>query len=85
MLADEVKERGIARLDNVGAGLLIDMLGLKGKTMGGAKVSLEHANCIVNTGKATTEDVIMLISYIKQQIRDKFKIQLHEEVQYLGF
>lgn len=84
-LLEEIRKRGITRLDNVGAGMLIDMLGLKGKTIGGAKISLEHANHIVNTGKATAEDVIMLISYIKQQVRDKFDIQLEEEIQYLGF
>lgn len=84
-LLEEIKKRGITRLDNVGAGMLIDMLGLKGKTIGGAKISLEHANHIVNTGKATSDDIIMLISYIKQQVRDKLGIQLQEEIQYLGF
>lgn len=84
-LAEKAKEEGIVKNDMVGAGWLIDMLDLKGKTIGGAKVSLEHANFIVNTGKATAEDVVALISYIKQQVRDRFKIQLQEEVQYLGF
>jgi UDP-N-acetylmuramate dehydrogenase len=86
LLFEKIMEEGkITRLDNIGAGLLIDQLGLKGKTIGGAKISLEHANHIVNTGKATAEDVIMLISFIKQQVRNRFKIQLQEEVQYLGF
>ncbi len=64
---------------------LIDELGLKGKVIGGAKISLEHANFIVNTGDAKAEDVAMLISLIKQQIRDKLSIQLMEEIQYIGF
>jgi UDP-N-acetylmuramate dehydrogenase len=64
---------------------LLDELGLKGKVIGGAKISLQHANFIVNTGNASSEDVIILISFIKQQIRDKFFIQLDEEVQYIGF
>jgi len=85
MLAEEVKQKGVARLENIGAGLLIDMLGLKGKIIGGAKISLEHANHIINTGKATAEDVITLISYIKQQVRDRFGIQRQEEAQYWGF
>ena len=80
----ELKEK-IGREGKISAGLIIEMAGLKGKTMGGAKVSLEHANHIVNTGNATAEDVVMLISYIKQQVRDRFKIQLLEEIQYLGF
>ncbi|MDP3043066.1 MAG: UDP-N-acetylmuramate dehydrogenase [bacterium] len=84
-LANEALETGAGKDDKVGAGWLIDKLGLKGKTIGGAKISLEHANFIVNTGKATAEDVVALISFIKQQARDKFGVQLREEVEYLGF
>ena len=64
---------------------LLEELGVKGKVIGGAKISLEHANFIVNTSSATAEDVMILISYIKQQIRDKFHLQLGEEIQFLGF
>ncbi len=67
------------------AGQLIAELGLKGYKMGGAKVSEKHANFIVNTGSATAEDVVMLISYLKQQVRDNLGIQLQEEVEYVGF
>lgn len=84
-LANKAKESGAVKAEKVGAGWLIDMADLKGKTIGGAKVSLEHANFVVNTGQASSEDIIMLISFIKQQIRNKFKIQLYEEVQYFGF
>ncbi|PIR13419.1 UDP-N-acetylenolpyruvoylglucosamine reductase [Candidatus Falkowbacteria bacterium CG11_big_fil_rev_8_21_14_0_20_39_10] len=84
-VAERAEEEGVVKGGKIGVGWLIDLAGLKGKNIGGAKVSLEHANYIVNTGKATAEDVIMLISYIKQQIRTKFKVQLQEEVQYLGF
>lgn len=70
---------------NKSAGQLIDSLGLKGYTMGGAKISEKHANFIINTGKATADDVIMLISYIKQQARDELGVQLQEEVKYIGF
>ena len=64
---------------------LIEECGLKGKRMGGAMVSEKHANFIVNTGGATAEDVVMLASFVKQQVRDKMKVELHEEVQYVGF
>jgi len=67
------------------AGKIIDQLGLKGKTMGGASVSEHHANFIINRGKASASDIIMLISYIKQQVRDKMGIQLQEEIEYIGF
>lgn len=70
---------------NQSAGKLIDEAGLKGKTIGGAKISEEHGNFIINTGKATAEDIVILISFIKQQIRDQFGVQLEEEVRYLGF
>jgi len=64
---------------------LIDQLGLRGKRIGGAKVSDQHANFILNDGHATAEDVIILISYIKQQVRDTLGIQLQEEIKYVGF
>ena len=80
----EIKNK-IGRQGLVGAGLIIDLLGLKGKTIGGAKVSLEHANHMVNTGKATADEVVQLISLIKTQARNNFKIDLREEIQYLGF
>jgi UDP-N-acetylmuramate dehydrogenase len=75
----------IGREGRISAGLIIDMAGLKGKTMGGIKVSEEHANQIVNTGEGTAEEILMLISYIKQQVRDKYGLQLREELVYLGF
>jgi UDP-N-acetylmuramate dehydrogenase len=53
--------------------------------MGGAMISAQHANFIINTGEAKAEDVIMLASYVKQQVRDKMGVQLKEEVSYLGF
>lgn len=67
------------------AAQLIDNLGLKGKQIGGARVSDVHANFIINTGGATAKDVVMLISYIKQQVRDEEGVQLMEEIEYVGF
>lgn len=85
-LLAEAQKLNKVRDGGVGAGWLIEMLDLKGKTIGGAQISPIHANFIVNlTGDATASDVIMLISYIKQQVRDNFKVQLKEEVQYVGF
>lgn len=87
VLAERAMERGLlSGIEPIGwAGWIIEMLDLKGKKIGDAKISLEHANFIVNTGKATASDVFALISYIKQQARDKFKIQLEEEIEYIGF
>ena len=67
------------------AAFVIEQLGLKGKTIGKAQISAKHANYIVNLGGATADDVVQLISYIKQQVRDKVGVQLQEEVRYFGF
>jgi len=85
ILTMALQEKEIQFKDKVGAGVLIDLAGLKGKKIGGAKISLEHANFIINVGGASANDVIMLISYIKQQVRDKFGVQLNEEIEYFGF
>ena len=67
------------------ASMLIDQAGLKGFSIGDAQVSEKHANFIVNTGDATADQVVQLISYIKQQVRTEFGVQLQEEVEYIGF
>ena len=95
-IAGEVKENNIQLYklaDNqqkiingkIAAGWIISELGLKGKKIGDVKVSLEHANFIVNTNVAKAEEFIMMISYIKTKVRDEFKLQLKEEIEYLGF
>lgn len=67
------------------AGWLIDHVGLRGKHVGGAKVSDQHPNYIINTGNATAEDVIILASMVKRRVRDDLRVQLQEEVQMIGF
>ncbi len=80
------KDNGIKPRDNkIPAGYLIDRMGLKGKKIGSAEISDKNANFILNTGGATAHHVITLISYIKQQTRDTYGIQLEEEVELIGF
>lgn len=67
------------------AGWLIEQAGLKGEKIGGAQVSEQHANFIVNTGGATASDVLQLVSLIKMRLRDDYGVQLEEEVQLVGF
>jgi UDP-N-acetylmuramate dehydrogenase len=67
------------------AAWLIESLDIKGKIIGGAQISEKHANFIINIGKATASHVIQLISYIKMQVRDKYGIELQEEIEYIGF
>jgi UDP-N-acetylenolpyruvoylglucosamine reductase len=66
------------------AGKLIDELGLKGTRVGGAVVSDEHGNFIVNTGTATARDVLELIAVIKARARDERGVELETEVEIIG-
>ncbi|MFZ3588015.1 UDP-N-acetylmuramate dehydrogenase [Bacillus sp. DJP31] len=66
------------------AGQLIEKAGLKGYQIGGAQVSELHANFIVNKDRATAEDVLNLINYIQNTIKDKYNIDLHTEVEIIG-
>jgi UDP-N-acetylenolpyruvoylglucosamine reductase len=66
------------------AGKLIEELGLKGLRVGGASVSLEHANFIVNDGRATARDVLDLIALIQQLARARRGIELESEVEIIG-
>ena len=48
-------------------------------------VSEKHANFLVNAGGATAEEMIILVSLIKQKVRNNFGALLEEEIQYVGF
>ena len=58
------------------AGRLIEESGLKGREIGGAKISNKHANFIVNNKNATSNDIITLINLIKVTIKEKYNIDL---------
>jgi UDP-N-acetylmuramate dehydrogenase len=80
------KEKGAkSKGGKVPAAWLIERADLKGKKIGGAMVSEANSIYFLNTGGATAENVIMLSSIVKQQVRDKFGVQLKEEVEMLGF
>ncbi len=66
------------------AGEMIEACGLKGKQIGGAKISEKHANFIVNVGKAKASDVVALIELGKQKVKEKFNIDLKEEIVRVG-
>ncbi len=67
------------------AGWFIDQCGLKGKKIGGVKISEIHANFIVNCGNGKAEDIKNLIKLIKQKVKNKFNLNLEEEIVYVGF
>ena len=58
------------------AGRLIEEAGLKGYQIGGASVSTKHANFIVNTGNATSNDIKNLIELVHSQVKEKFNVDL---------
>lgn len=62
------------------AGELIDLAGLKGYKVGGAEISLKHANFIVNTGRATASDILMIMAQVRRIVYEKFQISLEPEV-----
>ena len=62
------------------AGQLVDSAGLKGYVVGGAKVSEKHANFIINTGNASSEDVLKLVGVVRNKVRDFHGINLDMEV-----
>lgn len=66
------------------AAQLIDSCGLKGTQIGGAQVSLKHANFIVNIGGATAKDILALVAYVMKVVLEKTGVQLRTEVVMLG-
>lgn len=65
-------------------GKMIEELGLKGFTVGGAKVSEKHGGFIVNSDNATAEDVKKLIEYIKFRVKDRYNVELETEIKEVG-
>lgn len=63
---------------------LIDECGLKGYSIGDAEVSKLHAGFIVNKGKATAQNVLDLIKYIQEKVKEKFDIDIETEIKILG-
>ncbi|MDP3954851.1 MAG: UDP-N-acetylmuramate dehydrogenase [bacterium] len=66
------------------AGTLIDQCGLKGYRIGDAQISPLHANFIINTGLAKCRDVLELIELCRDKVREKFGIELEQEIKFIG-
>ena len=69
--------------DTIYAGKLIEDLGLKGFSIGGAMVSKKHANFIINYNNASGEDIKKLILYVKQKVKEKYGIDLKVEQEFI--
>ena len=67
------------------AGRLIDECGLKGESVGGARVSRVHANFITSEGETKSSDILELMKRIKGEVLEKKGVELEPEVRLLGF
>lgn len=63
---------------------LIDDAGLKGYQIGDAQISTKHAGFIVNKGNATSKDVLALMEYVKEQVKEKFDKEIELEILVIG-
>jgi UDP-N-acetylmuramate dehydrogenase len=59
---------------------MIDELGLKGLTVGDARVSDRHANFFVNTGRASAKDMLALIADVRERVQKSYGVTLENEV-----
>ncbi|MDD7670352.1 MAG: UDP-N-acetylmuramate dehydrogenase [Ruminococcus sp.] len=66
------------------AGKLISDCGLKGMSVGGAQVSEKHAGFIVNSGGATSRDILDLVQLVKKTVFEKTGVLLEEEIRIIG-
>lgn len=72
------------RINGHPVGAVIDTLGLKNTSIGGATVSEKHANFIINKGNATATDIINLIELVKNTVKIKSNIDLETEVKIIN-
>jgi UDP-N-acetylmuramate dehydrogenase len=76
--------RGLIVNNKIAAGCLIEKSGLKGKRIGGAQISEKHANFILNVDNAKSTDVVALIELVKKTVKEKFSVDLEEEICHLN-
>ncbi|MGH7652677.1 MAG: UDP-N-acetylmuramate dehydrogenase [Gemmatimonadaceae bacterium] len=72
------------KIEGVGAGRLIDEVGLKGFRHGDAQISHIHANIMVNLGNATAKDVRELIAIAQEKVEKRFGQRLQPEIGFIG-
>lgn len=72
------------KIEGVGAGRLVDQVGMKGHRVGDAQISHMHANIMINLGHATAADVRTLIDTARARVREKFHQDLVPEIGFIG-
>ena len=66
------------------AGRLVEAAGLKGRRIGGAVVSIKHANFIINDNDASSADIEQLMALVQAEVKSQFGVDLHAEVRVVG-
>lgn len=82
MFKDKIK---IDPFEILPVAVLLSAVGLNGKIIGGAKISQEHSNIIVNFNNAKLLDILELIYLAKEKVKNNFNVELEEEVELVGF
>ena len=72
------------KIEGIGAGRLIDECGLKGETLGGARITPRHANIMINRGGATAADVRALIARVQEVVFARTGYRLEPEISFVG-
>ncbi len=75
----------VVREGKIPAAYFLEQVGAKGAERGQIRVATYHANLLYNAGGGTAADLCALIADLKARVRDRFGIELEEEVQYVGF
>jgi UDP-N-acetylmuramate dehydrogenase len=69
----------------VPAAWFLDQIGARGLSVGGIRVKQDHANTLYNDGTGTAADFAALSAELRRRVRERFAIELEEEVQRIGF
>ena len=75
----------VVREGKIPAAYFLEQVGAKGLERGGIRVADYHANLVYNTGGGTARELCDLLEELKRRVRERFGIELEEEVQYVGF
>ncbi len=81
----EAVPRNVVREGKVPSAYFLEQVGAKGMRVGDIQVADYHANLIYNDGQGTAADVVRVIQELKRRVRERFGMDVEEEVQYVGW
>ena len=81
----EAVPAAVVREGKVPSAYFLEQVGAKGMERGAIRVAAYHANLIYNSGGGTAADLCAVIAELKARVRDRFGLELEEEVQYVGY